>query len=269
VLVNLRILAVRPVKAHLGADRMRAARIGVERVVVGPLVVGLPGVVAALEKEVGRAVIADDKDAIALPVRLHRTVWHGGEAGEINAAGPGGGHLERERWLPLAFAQAVLTDGWIRLFRAAQRAFGLHQPRAAHAVVAGPENLHDEPRVGAGADHEVESITGLYALARAVAFDGRRAGAAGLVEAHAGELPVEGAGLGVFLCDERAASGAGGIGLLLCVAVATDECCCTGGGRGLKEFATAEAGGVGFHAWNGEGLIRARGGIFTAAVPEE
>ena len=68
--VVLRLAAVGAVEADVGPGALVALGVGVDRVVVGPAVVGLPGVVGALEEDVGRAVVADDEDDVALPVGL-------------------------------------------------------------------------------------------------------------------------------------------------------------------------------------------------------
>src|SRR5438034_10580498 len=62
VVEDLHVLAVRSVVAHLHAADQNftvLAIVGVERVIVRPLVVGLPGVVAALEKKVGGPIVAN------------------------------------------------------------------------------------------------------------------------------------------------------------------------------------------------------------------
>ena len=83
----LRLAAVGPVEADVGPGALVALGVRVDRVVVGPAVVGLPGVVAALEEDVGRAVVADDEDDVALPVRLVV------RCRAASSAGPG-----RRRW---------------------------------------------------------------------------------------------------------------------------------------------------------------------------
>ena len=85
--VVLGLAAVGAVEADVGPGALVALGVGVDRVVVRPAVVGLPGVVGALEEDVGRAVVADDEDDVALPVGLGLVV------GKTSSAGRG-----RRRW---------------------------------------------------------------------------------------------------------------------------------------------------------------------------
>ena len=64
--------AVRPVKADIRPGALRPLRVRVDRVVARPPVVGLPGIVGALHQHIGRAVVADDEDDVALPVGFGR-----------------------------------------------------------------------------------------------------------------------------------------------------------------------------------------------------
>jgi hypothetical protein len=74
-------------------------------VALRPLVVRLPGVRAALEEEVGRAVVGDDEDDVALVA-----VGVAGELAEVDAADPDLRNVEGDGRLPLALAEAELTD---------------------------------------------------------------------------------------------------------------------------------------------------------------
>ena len=85
---ELRLAAVGAVEADVGPGALAPLGMGVDRVVVGPAVVGLPGVVRALKEDVGRAVVADDEDDVALPVRLGVLVDERREPAEVDAAGP-------------------------------------------------------------------------------------------------------------------------------------------------------------------------------------
>ncbi len=89
-----------------------------------------------------------------------------------------------------------------RLRRPLQRSQGGHQPRTAPAVVAGAEDFDVELRRRIGADHDVDRLAGEHGLLRAVALDPGRAEAAA-VQAHARQLPIQRAGLGVLVADQR------------------------------------------------------------------
>ena len=84
---------------------------GVDRVVARPAVVGLPGVVGALEQDVGRAVVADDEDDVALPVGLDVGVDERRQPAEVDAAGPVVGNRQRGRRLPPALVQVLRRRG--------------------------------------------------------------------------------------------------------------------------------------------------------------
>ena len=174
----------------------------VQRIVVGPAVVGLPGVVAALEKNVRRPVVPHDEDHVALPARHRGAVRQQSQTTEVNAADPVSGNLQGRRRLPLAFAQPPGPDLRIRLHPPRKRTERLHQPRTAAAVVAHPDNLDLEAPGRIGADHDVERLAGLDALARAIALDKRRAEPARLVQPHACQLPVLRARLGILGPDD-------------------------------------------------------------------
>src|SRR5437867_10711113 len=61
---NLAVFSVRPVEAdrYVVAPVPRVLTVVVKRVVVGPAIVSLPGVVGALVDEVGFAIVAHDED---------------------------------------------------------------------------------------------------------------------------------------------------------------------------------------------------------------
>ena len=107
----LRLAAVGPVEADGHVAGMGAARVGVQRMVGRPAVVGLRGVVAGLEQHVGAARVADDEDDVALPIRL---VGRGGQRrqpAQVHTAQPVGGNLQRRGRIPAAFAEPLVADG--------------------------------------------------------------------------------------------------------------------------------------------------------------
>ena len=67
----------------LGLECPGGLTIVVEGVIVGPAVVGLPGVVRALEEHIGFAVVGDDKDDVGL-----ETTFQEGELAEVHPADP-------------------------------------------------------------------------------------------------------------------------------------------------------------------------------------
>merc|ERR1711964_177416 len=111
--------------------------------VIGPTIVGLPGQVAALKKQVARAVVAHDEDHVTLQAVLLGSefalidAFHllGGELAQIHAAQPVVGNLKFYRRFPLAFAQAILADRRIGLDLALYRIEFLHGTPAGAAIV--------------------------------------------------------------------------------------------------------------------------------------
>ena len=128
--VMLRLAAVGPVEADVGPGPLPSPRMGVEREVVRPAVVGLPGIVGALEQDVGRAIVADDEDDVALPVRLGVPFDDRREPPEIDAAEPVGGNRQTDGRLPPALVQVLGAGRGDRLGLALERAERRHEPRA-------------------------------------------------------------------------------------------------------------------------------------------
>ena len=192
--VVLRLAAVRPVEADVGPGPLRPLGMGVDRVVVGPAVVGLPGVVRALEQDVGRPVVADDEDDVALPVGLGGALGEGREPAQVDAAGPVGGNRQPGGRLPAALVQVFRAGLRDRLGLALERAERRHQAGASAAVIAHAKDL-DLNRRGGSVETMMSIVSpALHALLRAIAFDPGGAEPV-LVGADAGQLPVEGAGL--------------------------------------------------------------------------
>src|ERR1043166_7840522 len=78
---NLTVFSIGPIETHLhaAAPVPRFLAIIIERELRRPTVVCLPGVIAALENEIGRSIVAHDEDDVA----LHAT-RECGELREIN-----------------------------------------------------------------------------------------------------------------------------------------------------------------------------------------
>ena len=78
----------------------------VQRILVGrPTVVGQPGQIAALEKQIAGAVITHNENDVALHAAVLR-----GELAEIDTAQPILGNLKFHGWFPLAFAQTAFAN---------------------------------------------------------------------------------------------------------------------------------------------------------------
>ena len=107
---------------------------------IGPAIVGLPRVVAALKQHIRRTVVFNDEDNVALPVQLVRAFRQGRQATNVDAACPGLRDLKLQRRLPAALAQAIAADLGIGVCSASQRTDRAHQSSAPAVVVARTEN---------------------------------------------------------------------------------------------------------------------------------
>ena len=172
---------------------------GVKGVVVGPAVVGLPGVVRALEEQVRRPPVPDDENDVALPVGLIPRRERS-ELAQIDSAGPVFGDLEFEARFPAALAQPIGPDLRQGLGRALQRSRRFHQTSAVAAIVAHPVEVQSEGAGGFGADEDGEGVAGLDGLVGAVPFDAGAA-IASAVDPDPGQLPVPCTRLAVLQFD--------------------------------------------------------------------
>ena len=185
----LRVAAVGAVEADIGPRATGALGIGVDRKMARPGVVGVPGVVGALEEDVGGAVVGDDEGDVALPGGCRVVGGDHGKPAEVHAADPVGGNLDPCRGLPAALVEIFFAGLGVGLRHALKGAKRRHQPGTAAAVVAQPKDLEPEPGWGIGGDEKLDPLASLDALPRAIAFDA--AGADIIPQAHLRELPVE------------------------------------------------------------------------------
>ena len=154
------ILAVGPIEADIDtpAPVPLLLAIVVKRELAGPAVVSLPGRIGALKDEVGSALIAHDKDDVAL-----KFFAFGGELAEIHTARPVGRNHQCCAWFPLAFAQPFRANRRIRLNGASVRAKVEHVASARAGVIAHSVNIDCESRCGIGADMEGNLFAGAQA----------------------------------------------------------------------------------------------------------
>ena len=169
---NLAVFAVRAIETdqHVAPPIPLAVTIVVERELIGPAIVGLPGVIAALEQKIGLPIVAHDEDHVAL-----QTAVQGGQLAEIDTAQPIGRNRQLGRRLPLAVAQPFRADLGLRLGSAGKLAQLLDQPPAVTAVVTGAKNVERKFRRRVGADEKLDRVASLRAGVRAITFDPRRA----------------------------------------------------------------------------------------------
>ncbi len=186
--IELGLAGVGAIEADIGPRALPSLGMGVERIVAGPLVVGLPGVIRALKQDIGRPVVANDEDHIALPIRFV-VRGNGRQPAEIDSAGPVLGNRQPGGRLPTTFVQILLAGSRCRLRLTLKRAQGGHQPGTASAVIAHAENF-DRQRPGrVGGDHDLDRFAGPHALPRAIALDPGGAILAA-VDADPRQLPI-------------------------------------------------------------------------------
>jgi len=196
---NLAILAVGTIEAdvNIAAPIPFALAVVVEGELGRPAVIGAPSGVAALEREIGAAIVAHDEDDVGLKLSAEF-----GELAEINAAGPIARDAERGARRPLAIAEAFGSDGWIRLCDATQFAERMDFARTGAAVITHAKKIEGEVRGGIGADRESDCFTRANAVVRAITFDPWAAIFGDEIDACVGEEPIGGAGKNIFAGDE-------------------------------------------------------------------
>ena len=204
----LRVAAVGAVEADIGPRATGALGIGVDRKMARPSVVGVPGVVGALEENVGGAVVGDDERDVALPGGLRVVGGDHRKPAEVHTADPVGGNLDPCRGLPAALVEIFFARRGVGLRDAVEGPERRHQPSAAATVVAHPKDLKLEPGGGISRDEKLDPLASLDALPRAIALDA--AGADVIPQAHLRELPVERALPGILTGNRVARLGRGG-----------------------------------------------------------
>src|SRR5262249_28301329 len=99
---ELRFTSVRSVETDIGPRALCSFGMSVDRIVAWPAVVRLPRVIGTLEKNIGRAFIADDEHNVTLPIRFG-TLRNSRHAAEVHAARPILRNGQFSDWLPPAF----------------------------------------------------------------------------------------------------------------------------------------------------------------------
>src|SRR5882762_4005081 len=102
---DLRVLAIGPVETGCDVRSPGMPRVGIHRIIVGPAIVSLPRVVAALKENVRAARIPHDEDDITLPGVSLRVLRQPRETAEINATWPFRWNLDLRSRFPTAFPQ--------------------------------------------------------------------------------------------------------------------------------------------------------------------
>jgi hypothetical protein len=137
----LRLASIGPVKAHVGPGALDSPRVGVNREMIWPAVIGLPGVVGALEEDVCGPFVTNDEDDVALPVRLFLLINERREPSDINAARPVLRNSEACAGFPEAFVDVFDTGFRNGLCFALKGSKRLDESRPSPAVIAQAENL--------------------------------------------------------------------------------------------------------------------------------
>ena len=184
---DLAVLAIRPVEAHphTTAPVPLVLAVVVERELGGPAVVGLPGVVGALEQVARLALIADNEDDVALDALLEL-----GELGHVDAADPILGDQQLGTRLPLAEAIPLRSHLGVGLGATFERAHVTHESTGLPAVKAHAVDVDGEVRRRIGADVEGQVLARTDAGPRGVALDPRASVAGRRVDPGLGEHPI-------------------------------------------------------------------------------
>ena len=187
---DLAVLAIRPVEAHAhaAAPVPLVFAVVVERKLRRPAVVGLPGVVGALEQVARLALIADDEDDVALDALLEL-----GELGHVDAADPILRDQQLGTRLPLAEAIPLRPDLGIGLDATFERAHVAHESTGLPAVETHAVDVDGEVRRRIGADVEGQVLARANAGPRGVALDPRASVPGRRVDPSLGEHPIAGA----------------------------------------------------------------------------
>ena len=187
---DLAVLAIGPVEAHAhtAAPVPLVLAVVIQRELGGPAVVGLPGIVGALEQVARLALIADDEDDVALEAFLEL-----GEFGHVDAADPILREKQLGTGLPLAEAFAFRTDLRIGLDATFERAHVAHESPGLPAVKTHSVDVDGEVRRRIGADVEGQVLARTDARPRGVALDRRAPVAGRRVDPGLGEHPIAGA----------------------------------------------------------------------------
>ena len=196
---DLTILAVRTIEAdlHVTAPPPFMSAVVIKGELVGPAVVGLPGVVRALKDQVGAAVIAHDEDDVA----LHPFAF-GRELAEIDAAGPVRRNFQRGARLPLTIAQALGADGRVGLHCTRERPERREVTSSGPAVEAHAIHVESERGRRIGADEELDAIARPHAGVRTVTFNPWTTILGGWIDSRVLQRPVARSRFLVLAADE-------------------------------------------------------------------
>ena len=209
--MHLPVLGIGPVEAdphvrpRVGiAIRRFGCAVVVQRIPPRPLVVGLPGEIAALKQQIRRAFAFDDEDHVALDGFAHER-----HLAEVDSTRP----IRRDRQfgcgLPPAFPRPFHPHQRDRLRLAFERPHPMHVPPAGSAVVARAIEIDREFPGRVGADVKRDLLAWVHAGLGAVPLQPRRAksGASASVEAIVLELPGGRSGAAVLQQRGRVAGG--------------------------------------------------------------
>lgn len=161
--IELSLASVGTIEAHIRPRTLPTVWMCVDRVVVWPTIVCLPCVIRALKKHVGWAIIGNDEDNVTLPVRFV-SERNGCESPQVNTAEPIGRNGQRDRWFPKALVNVLCPHRWIRLCRAIDTIFHVHQSGTTPTVVSHSEHFEFEISRGIRGNHNIQLFSSLDAL---------------------------------------------------------------------------------------------------------
>src|SRR5690606_27545447 len=167
----LGLSSVGPVKTYLCPRTLYAFGMGINRIITGPAIVGLPGIVRALEQDICRSVIRDDKYDITLPIGILRIGLKRRQPPHIHTGDPVFFDMQTKGRFPLTFMDVLVTRFRHWLLFPLKRPQFFHQPGAFSSIVSGSEYFQAKLADGIRRDHDMQRITGLHALPAAIPLD--------------------------------------------------------------------------------------------------
>jgi hypothetical protein len=126
--LELSFSSIGAIKTHICPGTLISFRVCINGIMARPLVVRLPCIIGALKQYITRAIIRDNKDHVALPIRCRGSIWDRRQSTEINTAEPIIRNDQARCCSPLTLMQILTPRFRRRLCRCLQRTNGLHQP---------------------------------------------------------------------------------------------------------------------------------------------
>ena len=199
--IKLRLASIRAIKTHVSPRPLIPLRMGVDRVLARPGIVSLPSVVRTLKQNIARPIVDDDKDDIALPIRLLVRFGNRSQTPKIHPRYPFVGYRQTMTRFPSAFVEIFFTELRCHLSLALNRTDLGHQPSPRAIVISSPENFELKRPCRLGRNINVDRLSCTHTLSRTITLNPRRAISA-RVDPHSGQLPISTSSLEILRLDQ-------------------------------------------------------------------